>query len=215
MPSDCGNWAWYYSFCAGDPGDRCPGLATCAACVTEGRAEPLVDPTSCGWCIGPTGAQRCVSGAIAGPAIGARCAPGGWLFSQFSTQNMCPAAPASASRTASATPSVGAAGSATPSPTPSPSLTATPTVTPTLGGAPASGGGGASGLDPAAAVAIALGVMLAFVAGAALGWCARRARGAKPWAGQGDAGERAAAPSQWAAAGEGAPQFVVQNALAK
>lgn len=184
-PSSCDTWAWYYTYCAGDPADKCPPLSTCSQCLTSGRADPFVDPTSCGWCTDASNRQRCASGQIGGPAIGARCRAGGWLFSQFDTPALCPALPASPSRTSSPTPTLGG------SPSPTPTLGSSPSPTPTLGGpTPTSGGSGGGGspgpgsggaaaadltqsLVVALALSLTLGLLLACACGVAVGWVLR------------------------------------------
>ena len=173
-PSDCATWAWYYTYCAGDPADKCPPLPSCTQCLTAGRAEPGIDPTSCGWCTDAAGAQRCASGQISGPAVGARCRAGGWLFAQFDVPAQCPALPPSASSSAWPSPSP------TPSPSPS-SLSATPSAAPTpTSRGPGSGSSSGSGAAAAAAlpqalvtavaVALTLGLLLACACGLAAGW---------------------------------------------
>ena len=165
-PDDCDPWAWYYAYCAGDAADKCPKLTTCSTCLTDGVAVPFRDPTSCGWCTSASGDQRCANGQISGPAIGARCVTGGWLFAQLDVPSMRPAAPASTTRTASATPSTGAPASTSPT-------------------ASSAGAGGAA--SPLTAellgLSITFGLLLACVCGVALGWYARRVlarRASKP-----------------------------------
>jgi hypothetical protein len=173
-PSSCGNWAWYYQYCPGDPEDKCPKLQTCAECVVNGRADPFEDPTSCGWCEAESGAQRCVSGQIGGPAIGARCV--NWFFSQFTNPDQCPAAPPSSSKSQSLSPS--------------PTLTASAQVTFSLSGTSSGsggGGGGGNALSPitvdAVAVATTLTLLFFCAIGVAIGYWLRsrslRASGVK------------------------------------
>ena len=159
--SDCANWAWYYQYCPGDPEDKCPKLQTCAECVDNGRSVPFVDPTSCGWCITDSGSQRCVSGQINGPAVGARCASGGWFFSQFTTKDQCPAAAPSLTRTPSSSPS-------------------SPALTHSLSGTSSGGGaGGGNSISPitvdAVAVAASLSLLVCCLIGVIFGmWLRNR-----------------------------------------
>jgi hypothetical protein len=183
-PSGCDNWAWYYTYCAGDAADKCPPLATCAQCLTAGRAEPGTDPTSCGWCLDAAGGQRCASGQISGPAVGARCrTPGGWLFAQLDLPAQCPA-PLQPTRTRTPSPSGSVGASGSPSALP----------TPTSGGSSSSSSGGGSGggdgggaaaaalqaLVTSVALSLTLGLLLACACGVEVGWVLRaRLQGAR------------------------------------
>ena len=179
--SECATWGYYYDWCPGDPADKCPPLATCADCLVNGRSQPLVDPTSCGWCTDASSVQRCVTGRISGPASGGpRCRSGGWLFSQFDPPSLCPALPSSPSRT----------------PTPSTTRSAANTA-PTPGGSSSGGGGGggapgsgagsaaAADISPlvlAVALSMTLGLLLACACGVAAGWLLReRLQGGARW----------------------------------
>ena len=188
-PSNCDNWAWYYNYCAGDAGDNCPKLSTCFQCLSEGRANPGVTG-ACGWCIDATGAQRCTSGQVAGPAVGARCQA--WLFAQLDLPGRCPALPPSLTRTPSATPTwvqpTGSGASPSSTPTPGGGGGSSPSSTPggggggSSGGSGGGGGGGGSGaaaallpeaLATAVAVLLTLGLLLACACGLAAGWALR------------------------------------------
>ena len=168
-PSDCDTWAWYFNYCPGDPADKCPKLLNCNDCILDGRSDPFTDGTSCGWCTEATGSQRCANGQISGPAVGARCVAGGWLFSQLSTPDECPAAPSSTTRTPTTT-------NQFVSFSPTPTLSAT--VTPAFTGNSSGGSGNASSnfFSPINAAAASFVLIFLCFAGIAVGYFLRSSR---------------------------------------